>query len=122
MPAGVSRPPWSSATFDDVSSWNGSTGINVDRSGLYLVGAHISRNSTASASQPSIQIRVNNAVVASQRGINRVEGQGVTIVELLELVVTDLLEIWVLLHGTLAVNLNDDAAFWGTRVGPVAWT
>lgn len=119
--AGFQTIPWNVTVFDDELGYDGAGGYVPDRDGLWLTGVHVSRNSIAAAFQPQLQLLVDGTVVSSARALNRVEGQGVAINDLIELEAGDVLTVEIAFSATVAVGLNTDAYWWGTRVGPKRW-
>lgn len=122
-PTGTFIVPWQAAEFDDVGGWDGAGAYTADRGGLWIVGATIRRSAVGTAATSAVRVRVNGVNKAETQMISTTASTTNTCVGLVELVAGDVLEcapaIASVGGGTVeAIN----SVFWGTRVGPIAYT
>lgn len=114
---------WDVIDFEDPDVFDGVSSVTVDRDGLYLSLAHVTRASVATPSTVTVRQRVNGVTKyltqhSTVQGAWTSECSG-----LLYLVEGDVLVINVTFHTTLASTTSAPSTRWtGSRIGPKRWT
>lgn len=114
---------WDTITWQDPVVFDNVSTVTVDRPGLYLVGAHITRASTATASPIQVRLRLNGVTYVLNFTSNANGAISVPVTQLLRLAAADQLVINATLHNTAASTTSfGSTEFWGARIGPERWT
>lgn len=114
---------WDVVEWEDPVVLVSATEVEVDRPGLYLVGAYATRAAAASASVVTVRLRRNGTSELLDTLPNAAGAITGKVIRLLKLDAGDLLTINVTFHATLSTTTAiGSTEFWGSRVGPERWT
>lgn len=114
---------WDVVDWQDPAVFDGVSTITVDRPGLYLIGAHITRAAAATASPLTVRLRLNGTTWVLNQAANTANAVSVPVTALKKLAAGDQVLVNATLHNTVAQATSAPSTeFWGARIGPERWT
>lgn len=114
---------WTDTIWEDPVVFDGTSTVTVDRPGLYLIGAHVTRAAAASGSPITVRLRQNGVTIVLSQSSSVAGTLTVECHRLLKCSAGDQLVVNVTFHATLSTTTSAPSTeFWGARVGPERWT
>lgn len=124
IPAGSATDlVWDVIDWQDPEIFDGSSAITVDRPGLYLIGAHVTRVAGGTAGVPVVRLRLNGVTWVLNNAITTAGAVSVPCIAMRKLEAGDVLTVNVSFSAASAVATSAPSTeWWGARIGPERWT
>ena len=114
---------WDVVDWQDPVIFDGTSTVTVDRPGLYLIGAHVTRVAGGTAGVPVVRLRLNGVTWVLNNGLNTAAAVSLPVTAMKKLEAGDQVLVNVSFSLVSAVATSAPSTeFWGSRIGPERWT
>lgn len=114
---------WDVVDWESPVIFDGTSTITVDRPGLYLIGAHVTRVAGGTAGVPVVRLRLNGSTWVLNNALSTAAAVSVPVTAMKKLDAGDQVLVNVSFSNVSAVATSPASTeFWGARIGPERWT